>query len=83
MSVLVGLKLPHDPVGVQVQLTPELSLVVAENIAVALVASVVGTPTRETVMAGAVTAIVAEAEVVLSVTEVAVTVTVVAEAGAV
>ncbi len=72
VSVDVGLKLPHAPEGVQVQATPAVSLVVAENVAVALVASEEGTPERLTVMAVIVMS--AEADLVMSVTEVAVTV---------
>jgi hypothetical protein len=51
-----------------------VSFVVAENIAVALVGSVEGTPERVTVMGLIV--MVAEADLVASVTEVALTVTV-------
>jgi hypothetical protein len=74
VSVDVGLKLPHAPEGAQVQVTPAVSFVVAENIAVALVTSEVGTPERLTVMA--VIVMVAEADLLVSVTDVAVTVTV-------
>ncbi len=53
VSVDVGLKLPHAPDGAQVQVTPAVSFVVAENIAVAPATSEVGTPERLTVMAAA------------------------------
>lgn len=52
VRVDVGTKLPQAPAGRQLQLTPAESLVVAENMAVALLASVEGTPTSETVMTG-------------------------------
>jgi hypothetical protein len=80
VRVDVGAKLPQAPglPQVTVQLTPAASFVVAEKVEVTLVFSVDGTPTRETVI-GATTAvivIVADADFVVSFTEVAVIVTV-------
>jgi hypothetical protein len=76
LAVVAELNVPQTPVPVlpqvTVQFTPAVSLVVAENIAVALIASEVGTPERLTVMA--VIVMFAEADLVGSVTEVAVTV---------
>jgi hypothetical protein len=89
VSVEVGLKLPQAPVLPQVtdQVTPAVSLVVAVIATVAPVLSVDGAPERLTVMTtGTVIVIVAEADLVVSLTEVAVTVTVLpvgAAAGAV
>jgi hypothetical protein len=75
VSVVIGLKLPHAAEGVQVQFTPAASLVVAEKVAVALTGSVEGTPESETVITGLMVTV-AVANAVVSVTDVAVMVTV-------
>lgn len=79
LSVVVGLKLPQgEAAQVTDQVTPAVSFVVAEKVDVALVFSVVGRPESVTVIGTttAVIVIVADADFVVSLTEVAVTVTV-------